>query len=125
MPKSRNKSETRALRREASKGLLRTARDLPLGWGAAVILAIAIGVVFGRARHSPFIFDDVGTVEKNSSIRSLWPLISTTGRPGPLNPVAELPTSGRPLVNLTFAMNYYVGGLDPVGYHVVNIVFHF
>src|SRR5829696_8388014 len=101
MRKSPNKTEGRASRREASKGPLRPSTASPPAWFAAVVLAIAIGVVFGRARHSPFIFDDVGAVEKNSSIRTVWPLIGTNGHPGPLNPVAELPTSGRPLVNLT------------------------
>lgn len=125
MPKSPNTTERRTLRREASKSSLRASHGMPPAWFAAVVLAISIGIVFGRARHSPFIFDDVGAIEKNSSIRSLWPLISTTERPGPLNSLAELPTAGRPLVNLTFAMNYYFGGLDPVGYHVVNMVFHF
>src|SRR4051812_20594559 len=125
MPKSPNKSERRALQGEASKGSLHVASESPPAWIVVVVLAIAIGVVYGPARHSQFIFDDVGAIEKNSSIRSVWPLISTTGRPGPLNPLAELPTSGRLLVNLTFAMNYYVGELNPVGYHVVNMVFHF
>ena len=31
---------------------------------------------------------------------------------------------GRPLVNLTLAINYAWGGLNPVGYHVVNLVIH-
>lgn len=51
--------------------------------------------------------------------------MSSTERPGPLNPIPDLPTSGRPLVNLTFAMNFYFGKLNPVGYHVVNMVLHF
>jgi Flp pilus assembly protein TadD len=29
--------------------------------------------------------------------------------------------AGRPLANLTFALNYTFGGLDVVGYHMVNI----
>jgi tetratricopeptide (TPR) repeat protein len=122
--KTKTRSDPSAVASLRNRESLR-AIELPTSWLAAIGLAIAIGIVFGRAVHSPFIFDDVGSIEKNSSIRSLWPLISTTGRPGPLNPVPELPTSGRPLVNLTFAMNYYFGGLDPFGYHAVNMVFHF
>ena len=41
-----------------------------------------------------------------------------------LAPERELPTAGRPLVNLSFAINYAVGGLDVRGYHVVNIAIH-
>ena len=36
-----------------------------------------------------------------------------------------MPISGRPLVNLSFAMNYYIGGLDTTGYHAVNLLLHF
>ncbi|MBU1366402.1 MAG: hypothetical protein KJ711_01135, partial [Candidatus Omnitrophica bacterium] len=31
----------------------------------------------------------------------------------------------RPLLMLTFGFNYLQGGLSPVGYHIVNILFHF
>jgi tetratricopeptide (TPR) repeat protein len=31
----------------------------------------------------------------------------------------------RPLARLTFALNWYFGGDDPFGYHVVNVVIHF
>jgi protein O-mannosyl-transferase len=94
-------------------------------WAVAVVLAISIMAVYYRARHAPFIFDDEITITKNSSIRTIWPLISSVEHPGPLNPPSDLPTSGRPLVNLTFALNYYVGKLNPVGYHVVNTALHF
>ena len=32
--------------------------------------------------------------------------------------------AGRPVVNLTFAVNYAIGGLDVTGYHVANLVVH-
>jgi tetratricopeptide (TPR) repeat protein len=99
-------------------------REGPPAWVVPVVLAVSIFAVYYGARHAPFIFDDAVTIEKNSSIKSVWPLVGSTERPGPLNPPRELPTSGRPLVNLTFAMNYHVGELNPVGYHVVSIVLH-
>jgi tetratricopeptide (TPR) repeat protein len=33
-------------------------------------------------------------------------------------------TSGRPLVNLSLALNYFFDGYDTLGYHAVNIVIH-
>src|SRR5206468_3019554 len=36
----------------------------------------------------------------------------------------ELPTAGRPLVNVSFAINYALGGLNVVGYHVLNVALH-
>jgi tetratricopeptide (TPR) repeat protein len=124
MPKSPNKSTQRASQNKANKVSLRAASELPQGWIAAAVLAASIFAVYYGARHAPFIFDDAVTIDKNSSIKSIWPLISMGERPGPLNPPPNLPTSGRPLVNLTFAMNYYFGELNPVGYHLVNMVLH-
>src|SRR5262245_11351333 len=95
-------------------------RHRPPTWVVFVTLALSIGLVYGRPLDTPFIFDDSATITDNVSILSLWPLIGTTEHRGPLNPVPELPTSGRPLVNLTFALNYHFGGLDPVGYHIFN-----
>ncbi|MDI6795264.1 MAG: hypothetical protein QME81_20780, partial [bacterium] len=30
----------------------------------------------------------------------------------------------RPLWSVSFAINYAIGGLNPVGYHLVNLAFH-
>jgi hypothetical protein len=57
------------------------------------------------------------------SITRLWPLVGDATAPGPFNP-PPLATARRPIPNLTFALNYRVGGLDPFGYHVVNLVLH-
>lgn len=97
----------------------------PRPWIVAAVLAISIGAVYGRALNVPFIYDDDATIVRNPSIVSLWPIIGTQGHAGPLNPAPDLPTSGRPLVNLSFAINYAFGGLNPIGYHLVNVVIHF
>jgi protein O-mannosyl-transferase len=66
----------------------------------------------------PFIFDDVVAIIENESLRAWWRLGHV------LTPARELPTAGRPLVNLSFAINYALGGLHVAGYHLVNIVLH-
>ncbi len=93
-------------------------------WVAAV-LALSIGAVYGPSLAVPFIYDDQAAIVENDSITSIWPLIGTPDHPGPLNPRQDLPTTARPLVNLSFAVNYYFGSLDPIGYHVVNVAIHF
>jgi tetratricopeptide (TPR) repeat protein len=35
-----------------------------------------------------------------------------------------MPVSGRPLVALSFAVNYAIGGVSPIGYHLVNLALH-
>jgi tetratricopeptide (TPR) repeat protein len=101
----------------------------PIQWSwagalAAIALATAIAAVYSRGIDSPLFFDDQLGIKDNTSIRQLWPLIGTADAPGPLRPARDLPTSGRPVVNLSFAINYFFGGLEPRGYHVVNVVLH-
>lgn len=61
-------------------------------------------------------WDDDTAIVTNDSIRgSLWTA---------LTPPLERPVSGRPIVNLSFAINYALGGLDATGYHVWNLIVH-
>lgn len=86
---------------------------------ARAAIAVAAIVVYANSLSGVFTFDDVAAITGNESIRRLWPLS------GPLSPPARgEPVAGRPLVNLSFAINYAVGGLDVTGYHVVNIALH-
>jgi Tfp pilus assembly protein PilF len=66
-----------------------------------------------------FVFDDIYAVVENPTIRSLWPL-------GPVLDSTHIgsPTDGRPVVNLSLAVNYALGGLNPWGYHAVNLAVH-
>lgn len=113
---------------ESSEAEPRTAgvaarNGLP-AWGVALVLALPLSFLYGPGLKWRFIYDDTDSIVENESIRSLWPLIGTNG-PGPLNPAPEFPTSGRPLVNLSMALSYWLGGLNPYGYHLVNLVLHF
>src|SRR5262245_21046969 len=101
------------------------ACNRPPFWLVAVILAVAIAIVYGRGLSAPFMFDDDDSIVSNTSIRSLWPLIGTEDHRGPLNPIRDIPTSARPVVNYSFALNYHFGGLRVNGYHLVNVVLHF
>jgi hypothetical protein len=83
----------------------------------AVIVA-AIAIAYGNTLHDPFIFDDGHTIVNNDHIRSLWPLSESMTT----SPLSEL--AGRPVVCLSLAVNYSLGGLNPVGYHLFNIATH-
>jgi hypothetical protein len=76
----------------------------PHPWIVPVVLAIAIAAVYGRALNVPFIYDDKATIVENKSITALWPIVRTPEHRGPLNPGPDLPTSGRPLVNVSLAI---------------------
>jgi protein O-mannosyl-transferase len=91
---------------------------------AATLLIAVVALVYVPGIHAPFIFDDKLSIVDNASIEHIWLLAGDAESPGPLSPPQDISTAGRPLVNLSFAVNYYFGGLDPTGYHAVNIVIH-
>ena len=90
---------------------------------AALVLSIAVWVVYAGNLHQPFVFDDRGSILDNPSIMRLRPLVGDANGPGPLTPRNPI-TGGRPLVNLSLAVNYRLGGLNPAGYHFFNITVH-
>jgi protein O-mannosyl-transferase len=86
-------------------------------WRAAVILVAALAV-YANSFEGPFVLDDQASVVQNPDIRDLGRLDRV------LNPRPDSPVAGRPLVNLTFALDYAAGRLDVTGYHVVNLAWH-
>lgn len=82
------------------------------------LIVLAGALVYGTGLSGPLLFDDETSILNNASIRQLTPLS------GPLSPPRNTPVAGRPVVNLTFAVNYAIGGLDVTGYHVTNLAIH-
>jgi predicted negative regulator of RcsB-dependent stress response len=78
---------------------------------AVVVLLIAI--VYRTSYRAGFVFDDqVRIVAAERSIDHLWP------------PAGWLTGSQRPVVGFTLAVNHAIGGLEPSGYHVLNVIIH-
>jgi tetratricopeptide (TPR) repeat protein len=92
------------------------------GWlvaALAAILAIAVALVYANTLTVGFLYDDGAGVVENTAIRDLKALGSV------LLPAANsTPSAGRPLLSLSFALNYAYGGLSVESYHVVNIALH-
>jgi len=84
----------------------------------------SLWAVYEPTLRGPLIFDDEQSILKNSSITKLWPLVGDAQNPGPLNAPRDYPTAGRPLANLSLAMNYHFSEFDPLGYHVFNLIVH-
>lgn len=86
---------------------------------AAVVLAVLALAAYWVAIPAPFGFDDHASLVENASIRSLWPLWR------PLSPPSTgAGVSGRPLVNLSFALNFAVSGDSPPAYRLTNVLLH-
>ncbi len=84
----------------------------------AVGIAVATVVAYSNSFSGTLFFDDTASIVENKSIRQLWPLSDVLFAP------AIAGTAGRPLLNLSFALNFAAGGLAPSGYHAVNLAIH-
>jgi protein O-mannosyl-transferase len=87
-------------------------------WAAMGLLVVAIGVVYSNSLHGPFLFDDFPSIVTNQSLRHLWSLQVLAASEDAVT------TTGRPVVNLSLAINYAIGGLNVEGYHLVNLSIH-
>ena len=76
-------------------------------------------IAYSKSFSGLFLFDDPGAITDNPTIRHLWPIGAV------LSPLTNgTPVSGRPLVNLTFAINYAIGGEAVWSYHALNLLIH-
>lgn len=66
----------------------------------------------------PLVFDDRPAIERNQTIRDLSRVSEV------LSPPQNTPVAGRPIVNLSLAVNYAIGGLDTTSYHLWNVALH-
>ncbi|MCI0528198.1 MAG: hypothetical protein L0Y56_12235, partial [Nitrospira sp.] len=91
--------------------------------GACLFLALlTFGLYYSSLDHS-FHYDDGHTVVNNPWIRDLKNIpkffLSNTL-------VSESPQAAnyRPLLMVTYALNYALDGLDPWGFHLLNVLIH-
>ncbi|MBI5492188.1 MAG: tetratricopeptide repeat protein [Deltaproteobacteria bacterium] len=76
-----------------------------------VPVLVAAGLaVYSSSLSAPFVYDDKPFIADNQWIRSLSNFTDLS--------------SMRYVCDLTFALNYLIGGLDPFGYHLVNTFVH-
>jgi tetratricopeptide (TPR) repeat protein len=86
-------------------------------WPIPILILAGLAAYFGSFRGG-FLFDDMHTVVENPTVRRLWPVTDV------LFPPPEHPGAGRPIPNLTLAINYALNDLRPWGYHAVNLALH-
>ncbi|HYC72053.1 MAG TPA: tetratricopeptide repeat protein [Opitutaceae bacterium] len=88
------------------------------------IVAVALGcaalAAWSNSFGVPFLLDDGPAILLNPSIRRLSALADV------LRPELDggVTAAGRPLVNLSLALNHAAGGLAPAGYHAFNLAVH-
>jgi tetratricopeptide (TPR) repeat protein len=111
-----NDPAERADRHPAASGSVapcaqRTPQHVGVWWQLLpALLIIGVGLyAYHNSLRVPFVFDDLRGIRDNPTIRTLW---------------AAAHVAGRPVVNLSLAVNYALGGLNVWGYHIVNLAIH-
>lgn len=84
-----------------------------------LLLAILCVAVYSNTLDVPYVFDDVRHIAQNKHIRVDHLDLSSL-----YSAAVNSPSSSRPVANLSFALNYYVGGDEVGGYHLANIFVH-
>jgi hypothetical protein len=84
-----------------------------------VVLGVTLLAAYANSFRVPFLMDDDGAVLKNPSVWNLADLRAV------LWPPETMTTAGRPLLNLSFALNHAFNGESVAGYHAVNLLVHF
>lgn len=79
-----------------------------------IITPVVMGLlVYINSINAPFQYDDYDTIMQNRDIRVLSDIKSIFTH-----------SLFRPILFFTFAFNYYISGLNPISYHILNILLH-
>ena len=87
-------------------------------WAAGIVLVALTTLAYVNSFAGVFVFDDLPAIRDNPSIRdwTAWRQIFT--------PPSLLTTSGRPVLNASFAFSYALSGNQTWGHHAVNLMVH-
>ncbi len=83
-------------------------------------LVVAGVAAYANSFGTPFVFDDIPAIVENPTIRRL----SALGEVLAPQRVGGLTVAGRPVVNLSLALNHAIGGYGVAGYHIFNLAVH-
>lgn len=86
-------------------------------WLLACALVAAIFAVYSNTWHVPMVLDDEATITRNPTVV----VLADSWKP-PLK--SGLTSGGRPLVNISLALNYHFVGEAVEAYHVTNAALH-
>lgn len=89
-----------------------------------LILVIAVFIAYAPSLKGDFMMDDNAKIVRNPDIQDWGRVWSKLIYPYTPDNNHDRNDPSRPVVSLTLAWNYHLSGLNPVGYHLFNVVFH-
>ena len=87
-------------------------------WPGILGVAALCAALYGGTLEAPFAFDDYRNIVDNAAVH--WDAVDVRSA---RRAVLRSP-SRRPVANLTFGINHYLGGMDVAGYRAVNVAIH-
>ncbi|MEW5834102.1 MAG: hypothetical protein AB1832_03475 [Pseudomonadota bacterium] len=96
-------------------------RSLLSGWLLMAVAFVVTAAVYWQGLYGAWLFDDYPNIVDNHDLQITDTHLSSLARAALSSPSSELK---RPLASLSFAANYLIGGLDPFGWKLTNLVIH-
>ncbi|MDA8402624.1 MAG: tetratricopeptide repeat protein [Desulfobacteraceae bacterium] len=91
----------------------------PPAWVFPAALMLIGALIYANTVHSPFLLDDNVFIVSDTAVH-----MTALNEKNLEKAAFEGQPRHRYLPNISFALNYYFGGLNPLGYHLVNIAIH-
>jgi len=79
-------------------------------------------IIYSNSLESPFLYDDRSIIPYDKW--NIIPYYYYLSKNDFVNLLKSLIDSNRPILILSFILNYKIGGLNPFSYHLVNLIFH-
>ena len=89
-----------------------------------LILLVIGGAIYANSFKNEFLFDDLTHVVRNTAIRSFGNIPSVFQHELTYFSGEEGGKFYRPFESITFMVDYFLWGLEPVGYHITNTLLH-
>ena len=87
------------------------------------LATLAIVATYGNSLSNSFHYDDFHSIVENPHIRALENIPAFFSDPGLFSSMPER-AMYRPLLLVTYALNYWVHGYEVFGFHLVNVALH-
>ncbi|CAH1798791.1 unnamed protein product [Owenia fusiformis] len=114
-------------RRIAHPRLQTREHGLEVKMGTEIGLCCLLSLLlYWNTLNADFCYDDSRAIQKNPDLLPETPISDIFYNDFWGTPLTHSGShkSYRPLCVLTFRLNYFLGGLNPVGYHLVNVLLH-
>jgi tetratricopeptide (TPR) repeat protein len=89
-------------------------------FAAGVLIVLVALAAYFNTFSVPFLNDDEGSITENATIRHLWPIGDALSPPH----ADGVTVGGRPMLNLSLAVNYAISGPAVWSYHALNLIIH-